>query len=42
MTAAAVAAIAASYKWLQGWQQHEQQVALGNEVPRKKAPPTKL
>src|ERR1700751_5537572 len=29
MVAASVSAIAAGWKWLQGWQQHEQQVADG-------------
>ena len=33
MTAAAVAAITAGWKWLQGWQQHEALVAKGLDVP---------
>jgi hypothetical protein len=36
MTAAAVSAITAGWKWLQGWQQHEALVAQGRDVPRKK------
>jgi hypothetical protein len=35
MTAAAASAIAAGWKWLQGWQQHEALVAQGKDVPRK-------
>jgi hypothetical protein len=33
MTAAAVSAISAGWKWLQGWQQHEALVAQGLDVP---------
>jgi hypothetical protein len=39
MTAAAVSAIAAGWKWLQGWQQHEALVAQGKDVPVKAGPP---
>jgi hypothetical protein len=39
MTAASVSAIAAGWKWLQGWQQHEALVAQGKDVPRKPGPP---
>lgn len=39
MTAAAVSAITAGWKWLQGWQQHEALVAQGKDVPRKPGPP---
>lgn len=35
MTAAAVAALTAGWKWLQGWQQHEALVAQGRDVPVK-------
>jgi hypothetical protein len=35
MVAASVSAIAAGWKWLQGWQQHEQQVADGKAKPLK-------
>jgi hypothetical protein len=35
MTAAAVGAITAGWKWLQGWQQHEALVAQGLDVPVK-------
>jgi hypothetical protein len=35
MTASAVSAITAGWKWLQGWQQHEALVAQGLDVPRK-------
>jgi hypothetical protein len=38
MTAAAVAAITAGWKWLQGWQQHESLVAQGLDVPVKAGP----
>jgi hypothetical protein len=40
MTAAAVSAITAGWKWLQGWQQHEALVAQGLDVPVKAGPPT--
>ena len=39
MTAAAVSAITAGWKWLQGWQQHEARVAQGLDVPVKAGPP---
>jgi hypothetical protein len=39
MTAAAVSAITAGWKWLQGWQQHEALVAQGLDVPVKAGPP---
>lgn len=39
MTAAAVSAITAGWKWLQGWQQHEALVAQGMAVPVKAGPP---
>jgi hypothetical protein len=35
MAAAAVSALAAGWKWLQGWQQHEALVARGLDVPVK-------
>jgi hypothetical protein len=38
MTAAAVGAITAGWKWLQGWQQHEALVAQGLDVPVKAGP----
>jgi len=38
MTAAAVSAITAGWKWLQGWQQHEALVARGLDVPVKPGP----
>jgi hypothetical protein len=39
MTAAAVSAITAGWKWLQGWQQHEELVARGMDAPVKAGPP---
>lgn len=39
MTAAAVSAITAGWKWLQGWQQHEALVAQGKDVPRNAGAP---
>jgi hypothetical protein len=39
MTAAAVSAITAGWKWLQGWQQHEALVAQGLDAPVKAGPP---
>lgn len=39
MTAAAVSALTAGWKWLQGWQQHEALVAQGLDVPVKAGPP---
>jgi hypothetical protein len=45
MVAAATAALAAAWKWLQGWQQHERMVAEHKEQPvgkpRTKKPRTK-
>jgi hypothetical protein len=38
MTVAAVSAITAGWKWLQGWQQHEALVAQGLDVPVKAGP----
>lgn len=38
MTAAAVAALSASWKWLHGWQQHERLVAEGRDKPVRPAP----
>ena len=38
MTAAAVSAITAGWKWLQGWQQHEALVAQGRDIPRRPGP----
>ncbi len=38
MTAAAVSALTAGWKWLQGWQQHEALVAQGLDVPVKPGP----
>jgi len=38
MSFAATAALAAAWKWMQGWQQHERLVALGRDVPRKPGP----
>jgi hypothetical protein len=35
MTAAAVSALTAGWKWLQGWQQHEALVAQGKDIPVK-------
>jgi putative N-acetylmannosamine-6-phosphate epimerase len=35
MAAAAASALAAGWKWLQGWQQHEALVARGLDVPVK-------
>jgi hypothetical protein len=37
MAAASTSAIAAGYKWLQGWQQHEQRVSDGTAAPVKSA-----
>ena len=39
MTAAAASVIAAGWKWLHGWQQHEALVANGLDVPVKAGPP---
>jgi len=38
MIAAATAALSAAWKWLQGWQQHEQLVAAGKAAPYKAGP----
>ncbi len=40
MIAAATAVLGASWKWLQGWQEHERRVAAGQEPPRKAAKPS--
>jgi hypothetical protein len=34
MVAAGTSALTASWKWMQGWQQHEQLVAEGKAAPR--------
>lgn len=39
MIAAATAVLGAAWKWLQGWQAHEQRVAVGQEQPVKPAAP---
>jgi hypothetical protein len=39
MTAAAISAMTAGWKWLQGWQQHEALVAQGMDAPVKAGPP---
>jgi hypothetical protein len=39
MSLAATAALAAAWKWMQGWQQHERLVALGRDVPRRAGKP---
>jgi hypothetical protein len=41
MVAAATSALTASWKWLQGWQQHELLVAEGKASPRKLPPAPK-
>ncbi len=41
MVAAVTAVLAAGWKWLAGWQAHEQRVASSKELPRKLAPPPK-
>ena len=43
MVAASTSALTATWKWLQGWQQHELLVAQGHVAPRKtaSAPATK-
>jgi hypothetical protein len=38
MVAAATSALTATWKWLQGWQQHELLVAEGKAAPRKVPP----
>jgi hypothetical protein len=38
MVAVATSALASGWKWMQGWQQHEQLVAQGLDVPRKAGP----
>jgi hypothetical protein len=42
MITASASALTAAWKWLQGWQQHEQLVAQGLVEPRKAAAPRKL
>ena len=37
MAVASTSALTATWKWLQGWQQHEQLVARGAVAPRKQA-----
>jgi hypothetical protein len=37
MVAVTTSALGAGYKWLQGWQQHEQRVSDGTAVPVRKA-----
>ena len=37
MLAASTSALTATWKWLQGWQQHELRVAQGSVAPRKTA-----
>jgi hypothetical protein len=39
MAVAATSALTATWKWLQGWQQHEQLVSAGAVAPRKQASP---
>jgi hypothetical protein len=39
MVAVTTAALTAGWKWLQGWQQHEQRVSDGTAVPVKSAQP---
>lgn len=41
MVAVATAALTSGWKWLQGWQQHEQNVADGKSPPVKTAPDPK-
>ena len=41
MVAVSTAALTSGWKWLQGWQQHEQNVAAGNSPPLKNPPATK-
>lgn len=41
MITAATAALSAAWKWLHGWQLHEQLVAAGKTVPRKPGPPVR-
>jgi hypothetical protein len=41
MVAVATAALTAGWKWLQGWQQHEQNVAAGKSPAIKRPKPTK-
>jgi hypothetical protein len=42
MVAVATSALAASWKWLSGWQQHERLVAQGLTVPVKRGDPAPL
>jgi hypothetical protein len=39
MIAVVTAVLGTSWKWLQGWQQHEQRVADGADRPRRAGPP---
>jgi len=41
MVAVATSVLTSAWKWLQGWQQHEQNVADGKSAPRKNPPPPK-
>jgi hypothetical protein len=41
MIAVTTTALTAGWKWLQGWQQHEQNVADGKSPPRRNAPTAK-
>ena len=41
MVTVATAALTAGWKWLQGWQQHEQNVAAGSSPPLRNPPATK-
>src|SRR5436309_3299119 len=41
MVAVATAALTAGWKWLQGWQQHQQNVADAKSLPLRKGPPRK-
>ena len=38
MVTAATTALAAAWKWLHGWQQHERLVAQGLDAPRRRGP----
>lgn len=39
MAVASTSALTATWKWLQGWQQHEQMVSQGTVAPRRQASP---
>lgn len=39
MVAVATSVLTSAWKWLQGWQQHEQNVADGKSAPRKAVAP---